>query len=60
MTEAEQLEFEIYKKQAKRVCKDIYGLNTPKYKIMVNKIDNCSNSTQVSNTMAWGRVNLMR
>ena len=52
-------EFMFYQKQAKRICKDFYGLNTPKYKIMIEKIDNCKNSTQVSNALAWGRVNLL-
>lgn len=58
--EKESEELRISKKQALRVCSGLYGYNTKNYKIMEEKINNCENDIQVSNTMAWGRHNLMR
>ena len=58
--EKEPEELRIYKKQALRICSEIYGYNTKNYKLMEEKIKNCENDIQVSNTMAWGRHNLMR
>lgn len=51
--------FENYKAEVKIVVIDMYGRNTEKAKIMNEKIDKCTNETQISNVMAWGRVNLL-
>lgn len=51
--------FETYKAEVKIVVSDMYGRNTEKAKIMNSKIDKCTNETQISNVMAWGRVNLL-
>ena len=53
-------EYRNYKKQCLVVCRDIYGRNTKRYKIMAEKIENCQNSAQLNNAMIWGRVNLQK
>ena len=51
--------FQTEKAQAKRVIHDIYGVNTKKSNIMIEKLNECTNVTQITMVLAWGRRNLL-
>lgn len=55
----EKESFAAYYKFCLRTIKDMFGLNTKKYDIMKEKLDKCQNQTQLSNVMAYGRMNLL-
>lgn len=56
--QAAEIEFNTYMKEAKKICKDFYGLGSKKYNIMMEKLNKCENVIQISNAMTWGRMNL--
>ena len=55
----EKESFKAYKKFCMRTIKDMFGLGTKKYNIMKEKINGCENHSQLSNVMAYGRMNLL-
>ena len=55
----EKESYDAYYKFCLRAIKDMFGLNTKKYNIMKEKLDKCQNQTQLSNAMAYGRMNLL-
>lgn len=51
-------EFRAYKSETRIVIRDLY-LNAKSRQIMLEKLDECNTITNISNLLAWGRVNLL-
>lgn len=48
-----------HKQEAMIVIRDMYGMNTPKYKILREKIERATTQAEVNNALVYGRVNLL-
>ena len=57
--EPEVDELLIAKAQAKRVIYDIYGKDTLNGKVMIGKLNKCTNQREIDKVLAWGRTNLL-
>lgn len=59
MSGEEKESFALYKTETYRVISDLYGRGTKAQQIMKDKIDKCTNTAQITNVLAWGRMNLL-
>lgn len=52
--------FKMHYRNAERVIFDMYGHNTPNSNLMLSRLKDCKTYSQINNTLAWGRVNLLK
>lgn len=57
--ELRRYNFNLEMEHAKRIIRDMYGVNTEKSKTMLNKLKQCTNERQIDMTLGWGRRNLL-
>lgn len=48
-----------YKAEAKKIIRDMYGSSSEAGKIMLQKLEETKTIAEISNTLVWGRKNLL-